>query len=258
MRTNVPHIFAIGDVVGQPMLAHKAVHEAHVAAARSHRFMSDPDRPMAMGDAMNSGLSVGVPGLIRVMELAHRQQGRLPWARLFEPTIRLARAGFAVSDRLHKLIASDPFLENDPAARAYFFDSEGKPLAVGVLLRNPMLADVLERVARQGADAFYRGRDCARDRFSRDAPSPAWRHDRAGFAVLPRQAASGAMWPLSSLQDLRDAAPLLGRYRHTGLARHARAFPNASDGSQFGRGGALFFRGRAVGLCRPRSLRGRS
>jgi dihydrolipoamide dehydrogenase len=32
MRTNVPHIFAIGDIVGQPMLAHKAVHEAHVAA----------------------------------------------------------------------------------------------------------------------------------------------------------------------------------------------------------------------------------
>ena len=36
MRTNVPHIFAIGDIVGQPMLAHKAVHEAHVAAEVAH------------------------------------------------------------------------------------------------------------------------------------------------------------------------------------------------------------------------------
>jgi gamma-glutamyltranspeptidase/glutathione hydrolase len=86
----------------------------------------------------------------------------LPWARLFEPAIALAESGFAVSERLHKLIASDPFLKNDAAARAYFFDAAGQPMAIGALLRNPELAQVLRRVASEGADAFYRG-DIARD-----------------------------------------------------------------------------------------------
>ncbi len=136
--------------------------ETTPAAATSDRFMLEGGKPMAMRDAIHSGKSVGVPGLLRVMELAHRQHGRLAWARLFEPAVRLARSGFAVSDRLHKLIASDPFLKDDPAARAYFFDDQGKPLAVGTVLRNPAFADVLQRVALQGPDAFYRG-EIARD-----------------------------------------------------------------------------------------------
>jgi gamma-glutamyltranspeptidase/glutathione hydrolase len=136
--------------------------ETTPAAARPERFVGADGRPMAFAEAVHSGLSVGVPGLLRMLELAHRQHGVLPWARLFEPAIALAESGFAVSERLHKLIASDLFLKNDAAARAYFFDAAGKPLAIGALLRNPELAQVLRRVASEGADAFYRG-DIARD-----------------------------------------------------------------------------------------------
>jgi gamma-glutamyltranspeptidase/glutathione hydrolase len=136
--------------------------ETTPAAATPDRFMLEGGKPMALRDAIHSGKSVGVPGLLRLMELAHREQGKLPWPRLFEPTIRLARSGFAVSERLNKLIASDPFLKDDPTARAYFFDAEGKPLAVGTTLRNQAFADVLQRVAKEGPDAFYRG-EVARD-----------------------------------------------------------------------------------------------
>ena len=136
--------------------------ETTPAAARPERFVAADGRPMAFAEAVHSGLSVGVPGLLSMLELAHRRHGVLPWARLFEPAIALAESGFAVSERLHKLIASDPFLKSDAAARAYFFDAAGQPLAIGALLRNPELAQVLRRVAREGVQAFYRG-EIARD-----------------------------------------------------------------------------------------------
>jgi gamma-glutamyltranspeptidase/glutathione hydrolase len=157
-------------------------------------------------------LSVGVPGLLSMLELAHRRHGVLPWARLFEPAIALAESGFAVSERLHKLIASDPFLRNDAAARAYFFDAAGQPLPVGALLRNPELAQVLRRVAREGADAFYRGE------IARDMVAAVARHRRPGdLSELDLQTYS------ARLPSLRHAAAVLGRHRGAGHAGPARA-----------------------------------
>ncbi len=103
------------------------------------------------------GVATAVPGMLRMLEMAHRKHGKLPWAALFQPAINLARNGFAVSARLHQSIAHDRYLSTYPAARRYFFDAGGKPLAVGTLLKNPALADTLEAVARRGADAFYSG-----------------------------------------------------------------------------------------------------
>ncbi len=114
-------------------------------------------KPMAFYDAAVGGRSVGTPGVLRMLETAHRQHGKLAWARLFEPTIVLADGGFPVSPRLHTLLKDEKFLARDPAARAYFYDAEGKPKAVGTTLRNPPLAATLRAVAAGGADAFYRG-----------------------------------------------------------------------------------------------------
>jgi gamma-glutamyltranspeptidase/glutathione hydrolase len=127
------------------------------AAADEGLFLKPDGAPMAFFDAVVGGRSVGVPGLLRMLELAHQDHGRLPWARLFEPAIALAQDGFAVSPRLHALIAAERFLARDAAARALFFAADGQPLAVGALLRNPALAAVLRQVARHGADAFYTG-----------------------------------------------------------------------------------------------------
>ena len=131
--------------------------ETAPAAATPGLFLKADGEPMGFWEAVVGGRSVGVPGLIRLFELAHRDQGRLPWADLFQPAIELAEGGFAISPRLHKLIARDKYLKTYAPARAYFFGSDGAPLPVGHSLRNPAFARTLRALAAGGADAFYEG-----------------------------------------------------------------------------------------------------
>jgi gamma-glutamyltranspeptidase/glutathione hydrolase len=130
-------------------------------AARPDRFLAADGKPLAFYDAVVGGRSVGVPGVLRMLELAHRQYGRLPWAKLFEPAIALAKRGFAVSPRLHAAIAGESYMRQ-ARAHAYFHHEDGTPLAVGEVLRNPAFAATLGRIAAEGADALYRG-EIARD-----------------------------------------------------------------------------------------------
>jgi gamma-glutamyltranspeptidase/glutathione hydrolase len=130
--------------------------ETAPAAAKPDRFMKGSS-PMSFGYAVHSGLSVGTPGLPRLMALAHDRHGKLPWAKLFEPALRLARDGFEVSSRLYFMLrwfGSDGL---SPAAKRYFFDENGSPLPIGYRLKNPAYAATLEALANGGADAFYTG-----------------------------------------------------------------------------------------------------
>lgn len=120
-------------------------------------FLAADGRPLPFMDAVVGGRAVGTPGVLRMLELAHTQHGRLPWARLFETAIALAERGFAMSPRLHTLLAAEKALARSPVARDYFYAADGTPRAVGTLLRNPALALTLRRIAADGADAFYRG-----------------------------------------------------------------------------------------------------
>ncbi|TMH68233.1 MAG: gamma-glutamyltransferase family protein [Betaproteobacteria bacterium] len=157
---------------GGGFLLHYAAREAKLEAydgretaparAKPGRFLGTDGKPLDWPAAVISGKSVGVPGLLRLLELAHRRHGKLPWASLFEPAIRLAENGFPISPRLSALIAADRFLPLDASARRYFYMADGKPKPAGTLLRNPEFAGVLKRVAAGGAEAFYRG-EIARD-----------------------------------------------------------------------------------------------
>ena len=131
--------------------------EAAPARVSERLFLQPDGSPMAFRDAQIGGRSVGVPGVLRALELAHEQHGKLPWRVLFEPAIKLAREGFPVSQRLHTLIAQDRFIASAPVMAGYFLDEQGAPLAVGTLLRNPALAATFEHIAEQGAQAFYQG-----------------------------------------------------------------------------------------------------
>lgn len=124
-------------------------------AATPDRFMQD-GRPMPFMQAVNSGKSVGTPGLLRALELAHQRHGKLKWSRLFESAIRYAEEGFLVSPRLHMQIANNKDLFEQNAARSYFY-SNGVAHAVGTRLKNPAYAQVLRRVASEGVNAFYEG-----------------------------------------------------------------------------------------------------
>ncbi|CAN1722901.1 gamma-glutamyltranspeptidase / glutathione hydrolase [Hyphomicrobium sp. 1Nfss2.1] len=130
--------------------------ETAPAAARPDRFLVE-GKPMPFNTAVLSGLSIGVPGVVRLMEDVHAKYGKLPWAKLFEPAIRLAENGFRISPRLHLLLRLQNPDDFVPAARAYFFTSTGSPLPIGHELRNPQLAETLQAIAAGGAKAFYEG-----------------------------------------------------------------------------------------------------
>ncbi len=125
-------------------------------SARPGMFLKD-GKPMAFLDAAAGGTSVGVPGVLRMLEAAHRAHGKLAWRQLFTPAIELAEASFAMSPRLARLLAKERRLRQTAAARGYFYTAEGGDRPAGTLLRNPALAKTLRAVAEGGADAFYRG-----------------------------------------------------------------------------------------------------
>ncbi len=124
--------------------------EAAPAAADPRWFYAPDGTPMSHDDAVPGGRSVGVPGALRGMALAHRQAGKLPWAKLFEPAIRLARDGFKVSPRFRN--SGESYGDHlTPEAQAVF------AVPPDGILRNPAQAALLQRIARQGPDSFYVG-----------------------------------------------------------------------------------------------------
>jgi gamma-glutamyltranspeptidase/glutathione hydrolase len=145
--------------------------ETAPASADEHLFQDADGKPVSREVGVIGGRSVGAPGVLRMLELAHQQHGRLPWKTLFGPAIKLAENGFAVSPRLNALISWDKYLARDPVAKAYFFDADGKPRPVGYILKNPELARTLHEIADGGADAFYKGR-IARDIAAKVAGHP--------------------------------------------------------------------------------------
>lgn len=131
--------------------------ETAPAEADGQLFLGADGKPLAFLDAVVGGRSVGTPGTVRMLEMAHARHGRLPWSALFEPAIRLARDGFPVSPRLHTLLTAEVHLRKDPTAAAYFYQPDGAPWPVGHVLKNPELAAVLRRLAAEGARALHEG-----------------------------------------------------------------------------------------------------
>lgn len=131
--------------------------ETAPAAADEQLFLKPDGQPMAFSEGMVGGRSVGVPGSLRMLELAHQQHGQLPWASLFQPAITLAEQGFRVSPRLYQLLATDPHLRKDPVAAGYFYDGQGQPWPVGHRLKNPELARLLRDIAAHGSRALHQG-----------------------------------------------------------------------------------------------------
>jgi gamma-glutamyltranspeptidase/glutathione hydrolase len=128
------------------------------AAATPRLFFGADGRLLPYSEAVPGGKSVGVPGNIRMLALAHERHGKLRWAQLFQPAIRLARDGFAISPRMREMLTSGAALAGStPWARAQFFGADGQPKPVGTVVRNPDLAQLLQNVAARGPDYFYVG-----------------------------------------------------------------------------------------------------
>src|ERR1700712_1595483 len=132
--------------------------ETAPAAVRPDLFQDRDGKPMAFIDAVLGGRSVGVPGTLRMLEAAWKQHGKLPWADLFAPAIRLATEGFPISARLaNSIVANAGGLGRQAEARRFYTMADGSPLPEGTVLRNPALAETLRAIAAGGAVALYRG-----------------------------------------------------------------------------------------------------
>ncbi|USG61768.1 gamma-glutamyltransferase [Sneathiella marina] len=128
------------------------------AAVEEDHFLTSDGTRKKFYDAVVGGGSVGVPGVVAMMELAYQDHGILPWKMLFQPAIKLAREGFPVSERLYFLLERDKFLKTKATAAKYFYLPDGTAKPVGTILKNPELADTLERIAQNGSKAFYHGK----------------------------------------------------------------------------------------------------
>jgi len=131
--------------------------------AATEALFLDPDgKPLPRGQAIPGGRSVGVPGNVAMLRLAHAKYGKLPWATLFGPAIALARDGYDITPRLASAIAgSARTLARQPAAAALFLRADGAPKATGDRIVNPALAATFETIAAGGPDAFYAGANAA-------------------------------------------------------------------------------------------------
>jgi gamma-glutamyltranspeptidase/glutathione hydrolase len=172
--------------------------ETAPAAARPDRFLRG-GKPMEFVDAVVGGRSVGVPGVLRMLDLAHRQHGRLPWAALFRPAIEAAEQGFALSPRLHAVLQDEQFLRQDSAARAVYY---GK--AVGERVVNPQYAATLKALAARGASAMYEGEiaaDMVRAVRSHAKRGDLTSADIAAYRALEREPVCGAyrIWRVCSM-----------------------------------------------------------
>ena len=131
--------------------------ETAPAGASPTMFLAPGGRPLGYREAVASGISVGVPGVMAMLELAHKEKGKLAWGELFGPAIAAARDGFPVSSRLAAWLQRIPALREEPAIRETYFDADGAPRKLGERIANPALAETMGLLAAQGARVMYEG-----------------------------------------------------------------------------------------------------
>lgn len=231
--------------------------ETAPAAAKPDRFMKD-GKPMPFKEAVVGGRSVGVPGTLKLLEEAHRRWGKLPWADVVAPALKLAEEGFAISPRLNGLLAGEKDLPKNALAAAYFYEPDGKAKAVGTVLKNPAFAATLRAVAAQGSEAFYKGQ-IAEDIVATVTghptnPGDITLADLAGYKVEEREAVCGAyrIWRLCGMGPPSSGAvalqQMLGILEGQDLRRIG---PGAEAAHWFTEAGRLAFADRALYLADP-------
>ena len=237
--------------------------ETAPAGVDTKLFLAPDGKPLSFYAAVVGGRAVGAPGVLKMLELAHRQHGKLPWARLFAPAIALAEQGFKVSPRLHELLLSEKYLRQDPLAANYFYTPDGQPWPVGHALKNPQLAALLKRIAAEGASAMMTG-EVARDIVAKvrnhpTNPGKLSEQDLSGYQPKQREALC-ADWktyrvcgfpPPSS--GAITVTQILGILEH--LPRHDKPLENSLPGAellhQYTEAARLAYADRAQYLADP-------
>jgi len=224
--------------------------ETAPAAAQANRFLDSQNRPLPFMQAVVGGRSVGVPGVLRMLELAHRRHGRLPWNELFDAAIRTADAGFTPPPKLRAALDAETHLREDPAAQRTYYS--------GVRVVNREYADTLRLIARAGADAFYTG-DVAKDLAlavrTHAKPGDLTEEDLLAYRPIEREPVCGPyrVWRLCSMGPPSSGGvavlQILGILERSPFAR---APPQSADALHyFAEAGKLAYADRARYLGDP-------
>lgn len=180
--------------------------------ATSEMFLNAAGKPIKWIEAVVGGHSVGVPGVLSALKMAHERYGKLPWEALFKTPIELAENGFIVSPRLEKLVSMqfNPGISKLPTIANYFFP-KGQVIKAGDRLINKPLAKAYRSIAKDGIDVFYKGW-IAQDivdavKNSEIAPGTLSMKDMAGYKTKERKAICG---PYRSFKICGMAPPSSG------------------------------------------------
>jgi len=130
--------------------------ETAPSKATEKLFLDENNEPMSFMEAIKGGRSVGTPGLIRMLQIAHGKYGKLKWKELFIPAIKLAKNGFPLSPRLHKMLSEIEHQKSDDEMQKLYYGKNGNPLDIGTIIKNNKLAKVFTEIA-DNPDNFYEG-----------------------------------------------------------------------------------------------------
>jgi gamma-glutamyltranspeptidase/glutathione hydrolase len=226
--------------------------ETAPAAARADRFLDVDKKPLDLVDAIVGGRSVGVPGTLRMLELAHARHGRLPWSELFRYAVSLAEEGFAMPPRLHSALERERYLQENAEARKLYYDPAGRPKPLGSRIVNPDYGATLRIVAREGAQAFYSGpiaADIVKAVRSHAKPGDLALEDLAAYRALEREPVCGPYrrWRLCSMPPPSSGGiavlQILGVLERVAFAK---ARPDSTDAAHlFAEAGRLAYADRA-------------
>lgn len=131
--------------------------ETAPATATEDRFLTEGGEAMGRREAIIGGKSVGVPGLVRMMHLAHERHGASQWSDMFSSAITVAESGFDISPRLFRLLEVDKTLPLIATPAAHYYQADGTPKPIGTRLKNAKMANTLRRLSQEGPAAFYTG-----------------------------------------------------------------------------------------------------
>ena len=130
-------------------------------SANSKIFLDANGNPKSFNDAVNGGLSVGTPGVLKMLKEVHSKYGKLSWSELFEPAIMIAKNGFPMDERIQVIAKNVSYLKNNNSFANMYLKADGTPKDLGTIITNPQLEQTFTTIAKEGIEPFYSGKIAA-------------------------------------------------------------------------------------------------
>ncbi len=132
--------------------------ETAPADANNKIFLDKKGQSRGFNDVVKGGLSVGTPGLLKMLKTVHSKYGKLSWEELFEPAIMIAKNGFPMDERIQVIAKNVDYLKDFKGFSSIYLKEDGTPKDLGTIITNPQLAETFTTISKEGIDPFYNGK----------------------------------------------------------------------------------------------------